>query len=343
LLQSFGGFLLGLEAFSYVVPDIFIDTMGYSFTYPLFKYLGQSEVVCYVHYPTISYDMLEVVRQRTSTYNNNSAIAQSPLMSRLKEFYYEYFATAYGFAGRCADVVMANSSWTKMHLDIIWEVPQKVKIVYPPCDTANFSKFSLEGRGNLIVSIAQFRPEKNHKLQLDAFHKYVSSPGASPDARLMLIGGARNEEDLARVKDLEDHANKLELGGRVAIVVNMPFSELKKMLSSAKIGLHSMWNEHFGIGVVEYMAAGCITAAHNSGGPKMDIVVPYGSQATGFLASTVEEYADTFKQIYEMSEEECLKMQEAARANVCERFSEDIFSRKFISSLSPLLKKLELE
>jgi hypothetical protein len=38
-----------------------------------------------------------------------------------------------------------------------------------------------------------------------------------------------------------------------------------------------------------------------------------------------------------------LKMQEAARANVCERFSEDIFSRKFISSLSPLLKKLELE
>jgi hypothetical protein len=34
-----------------------------------------------------------------------------------------------------------------------------------------------------------------------------------------------------------------------------------------------MWNEHFGIGVVELMAAGVVTIAHNSGGPKMDIVV----------------------------------------------------------------------
>jgi alpha-1,2-mannosyltransferase len=50
-----------------------------------------------------------------------------------------------------------------------------------------------------------------------------------------------------------------------------------------------MWNEHFGIGIVEFMAAGVIPVAHNSGGPKSDIIIP---ERTGFLASTAEEYAD---------------------------------------------------
>jgi alpha-1,2-mannosyltransferase len=34
-----------------------------------------------------------------------------------------------------------------------------------------------------------------------------------------------------------------------------------------------MWNEHFGISVVEMMAAGLVVIAHNSGGPKMDIIL----------------------------------------------------------------------
>ena len=33
-----------------------------------------------------------------------------------------------------------------------------------------------------------------------------------------------------------------------------------------------MWNEHFGISIVEMMAAGLVVVAHNSGGPRMDIV-----------------------------------------------------------------------
>lgn len=33
-----------------------------------------------------------------------------------------------------------------------------------------------------------------------------------------------------------------------------------------------MKEEHFGISVVEMMAAGLFTVAHNSGGPKLDII-----------------------------------------------------------------------
>lgn len=37
------------------------------------------------------------------------------------------------------------------------------------------------------------------------------------------------------------------------------------LIKEALIGLHTMWNEHFGISVVEGMAAGTIMVAHNSG------------------------------------------------------------------------------
>ena len=40
--------------------------------------------------------------------------------------------------------------------------------------------------------------------------------------------------------------------------------------------------------MVEYMAAGVVPIAHDSGGPKQDIVVPLdGNRPTGFLATTV--------------------------------------------------------
>ena len=45
-----------------------------------------------------------------------------------------------------------------------------------------------------------------------------------------------------------------------------------------------MWNEHFGIGVVELMASGVVAIAHDSGGPKLDIVGDDGSKGGLTLA-----------------------------------------------------------
>lgn len=57
--QSLGSLVLGYDAFSLLVPDIFVDTMGYAFTLALAKYLfPKMPVGAYVHYPIISTDML---------------------------------------------------------------------------------------------------------------------------------------------------------------------------------------------------------------------------------------------------------------------------------------------
>ena len=81
----------GWEAIMNLCPDVYVDTSGYAFTLPLFKILGNSQVGCYIHYPTISTDMLTQVKSRTSTYNNNSRISNSWALSYLKLQYYKVY------------------------------------------------------------------------------------------------------------------------------------------------------------------------------------------------------------------------------------------------------------
>lgn len=72
--------------------DIFIDTTGFAFTMPIFKFLGGSKTACYVHYPTITTDMCKRVSSRVAIYNNNRAIARSPILTVGKLLYYKIFA-----------------------------------------------------------------------------------------------------------------------------------------------------------------------------------------------------------------------------------------------------------
>lgn len=72
--------------------DVVIDTTGYSFTLPIFKYLGGSKTGCYIHYPTITVEMLRRVSARREIYNNRGFIARSPFLTGAKLVYYRIFA-----------------------------------------------------------------------------------------------------------------------------------------------------------------------------------------------------------------------------------------------------------
>jgi len=123
------------------------------------------------------------------------------------------------------------------------------------------------------------------------------------EASLELVGGCRDADDEARVAQLRTLAKELGILGRVNFHVNASQMLLIKLLRECRAGVHTMWNEHFGIGVVEMQAAGCIPVAHNSGGPKADIVRKIASAKgddsdldtfipTGILAATPDEIAD---------------------------------------------------
>lgn len=65
---------------------------------------------------------------------------------------------------------------------------------------------------------------------------------------LVFVGSCRGSADEARVKDMKDLCRHLSLENNVQFRVNISYDELKKELQEGTIGLHAMWNEHFGIG-----------------------------------------------------------------------------------------------
>ncbi|XP_033222084.1 GDP-Man:Man(3)GlcNAc(2)-PP-Dol alpha-1,2-mannosyltransferase isoform X2 [Belonocnema kinseyi] len=342
--QSLGSMWLGWEALSALQPDIYIDTMGYAFTYPLFKYIGGCSIGCYTHYPTISTDMLKHVYRRIISHNNRRAIARNPFLSLGKMIYYKIFAFLYGCAGRVADSVMVNSSWTEGHINSIWKCPLRTHRVYPPCDVEHLTKLPLlsddEKDGSIrIVSIGQFRPEKDHPLMLNAMYELRSiiDEKTWEKTRLVLIGSCRNSVDETHVKDMQDVAKHLSLDKNVEFKLNIPYSELVSELQKGMIGLHAMWNEHFGISVVECMAAGLIMIAHASGGPRADIIETQSPSQTGFLAAEPEEYARIIADIIDMEPEERDSIRLAARASVT-RFSGENFEMDFLRAMEPFFR-----
>lgn len=272
--QAIGSVFLTYEALSHLVPDVWIDTMGYSFGYPLVDWLAVIPTCAYVHFPFVSSDMLASL---------------SPFS--FKWVYWRIMMFLYAWSGSYATVVAANSTWTQNHIQRLWwwsHTKDRIKVLYPPCAVEEFTEMvtpeSLaKPRDPVAVYLAQFRPEKRHELLLDEFAKLVHGDKKKKENKfvfpsnkkphLILIGSVRTEEDKSRVYNLRLQARELGLTDEhVTFVLDAPWDNVKQILVSSSVGVNAMWNEHFGMGVVEFMAAGLIPVVHSSAGPKLDIV-----------------------------------------------------------------------
>jgi len=157
--------------------------------------------------------------------------------------------------------------------------------------------------------------------------------------KLLLIGSCRNDADQGRVDELRRLVEELNLQDYVVFSINPPYHELQASMMKASFGIHTMRQEHFGIGIVEMMAAGLLVIAHDSGGPKTDIIQvddPKNKIAgTGFLATTQEEYAEAIYKALTMNRKNSQDMRRRAQASAT-RFSDDAFDKSFEQVL-PLL------
>jgi alpha-1,2-mannosyltransferase len=98
-----------------------------------------------------------------------------------------------------------------------------------------------------------------------------------------MLGGIRNEDDRKVVEDLREYALQLDLEENTdfKFQLNTTLDELCDAFSvsnfgycfhsfvirlqGSMFGIHTMLDEHFGIAVVEMMAAGLIVVSHESG------------------------------------------------------------------------------
>ncbi|KAF8430952.1 hypothetical protein BGX38DRAFT_1295827 [Terfezia claveryi] len=328
LLQSFGSIPLAYSALSLLVPDIFIDTMGYPFTYPFTKLLfghRRVPVGAYVHYPTISTDMLD------SLPSENASIKM-----KVKKQYWRMFALMYRTCGSSVDVVMTNSSWTARH---IRSFSRRGQSRLSPCSVSEITSaipITNTPRQPYLLSIAQFRPEKRIDILIRAFaHFYKSLPASSPlkaKSRLVLLGSVRDDDDAKRVYELRLLAHELGVKEQVEFVLNAPWKAVLGWLGKSWVGVNAMWNEHFGIGVVEYLAAGLVGVVHDSGGPKEDIVV----EGLGYHATDIPSFASAFQKALSLPSEDVLALRRRAQASSA-RFSEEVFAKGWLEAMEDLV------
>ena len=275
-----------------------MDTVGYAFALAFSKILFRDVPTgAYVHYPTISTDMLKSLDANSATGSQGvNAGKGGGAGGAAKKIYWQLFAKLYSAVGASIDVVMTNSTWTQEHINALWgEWRLELKkpaatAVFPPVAVEELEKevevseASEMKRENVLLYIAQFRPEKNHKLILSAFAEFVATKTpATKGAKLVLVGSVRDDGDSKRVYELRLLANELQVKESVEFKLDASWPEILDELRRASVGVNGMWNEHFGIGVVEYQAAGLISVVHNSGGPKRDIVTTIDGEPTGKL------------------------------------------------------------
>ena len=343
--------------------------MGYAFALGLSKFLFPTVPTgAYVHYPTISTDMLASLHPTPpggTAQGLNAGQGAGP-RGRAKALYWRLFAALYSRVGASADVVMTNSSWTQGHILQLWgpfrppHTPP-IAVVYPPVAVreleheVDVSPASEARREPVLLYIAQFRPEKNHQLILQAFARFAKSGrSGSEAARLVLVGSVRDDGDAKRVYQLRLLANELQVRARVEFHLDASWPEILEWLRRASVGVNGMWNEHFGIGVVEYQAAGLVAVVHDSGGPKMDIVVDVDGEPTGkyceylcvwkrdadapclpgFHATTEADFAEAFEKALSLPDPCAVRLRARRSAK---RFTEEEFARRWTEQMEQLV------
>ncbi len=158
-------------------------------------------------------------------------------------------------------LVIANSKYTADELEKNSGTPSTV--LYPPIQSCFFinekNKIKKKEEKNLVVTVSRFDPAKG----LDIIPHIASL--TNENIHFAIVGRLHHNKTLLLLQNL---IKKLGLNERIKLYPNASKTELKKLLESAKIYLHTKVGEHFGISIVEGMAMGCVPIVHASGGTK---------------------------------------------------------------------------
>lgn len=219
-----------------------------------------------------------------------------------------------------ADEVFTNSSWTAKIIKKLYD--HEPQVLYPPVKVNMFSSEYEAKRDNSIIMIGRISPEKRYEEVIKA----ISLTNTKPTLRI--AGGLipANKTYMITIKNL---AQKLNV--KLDINTNVKREQIKKLLLTSKILIHATREEHFGIAVVEGMAAGCVPIVHKSGGPYYDII---DKGNYGLYYDNVEELAQKIDLVLQ-DDSLWKKMSETAKTR-SRIFDEQVFKENLISTFHKL-------
>jgi len=164
--------------------------------------------------------------------------------------------------------IICNSVFTEKWVKKTYHSNNTI-VLYPPVDTSKFKNKST--KLNQILSISRFSESLNSKRQdilIEAFKMFSKS---NKDYKLILAGASDSDNKLL------DKFRKISKGYPISFKINPSFQELIDLYAQSKIFWHAAGfgidennfpekTEHFGIVLVEAIAAGCIVFAVDKGG-----------------------------------------------------------------------------
>ena len=176
---------------------------------------------------------------------------ESNELSGLWELYYWPAKVFYHDRVSRVDRLLAVSNFTRQFVRERWR--RESTTLYPPCPIDLYSNLRVQKR-DLVVTVGRMAPEKRMDLFLEIARRL-------PSIEFAIIGSVATERG--------SYYDWLRAAApRNVVFVVAPLRKVSELLGSAKVYIHCARNEHFGITIVEAMAAGCVPVVNDSGGPR---------------------------------------------------------------------------
>ena len=278
--------------------------------------------ILYIHFPNFIPSYLERY-QITSKYSHDGWMAYSLPFRLFCKLSIKAFNSL-----KNKPVVLTNSVYSQRAMEDYLDV--KANVVYPPVDTQKYSHGCFGSRRrNIVLTISRFVENK-------ALSELLSVAKDAPQASFVVLGAATAKSDYETAERLRSEAEKMGISDRVSLIVNAGENEKIKLFSQAKIYLHTMRYEHFGISIVEAMAGGLVPVVHRSGGPWLDILKETEGEV-GYSYSNNQEAATIISQLLKNeSELERLSKRAIERAKA---FDSSQFGSSMIRIVEGILAK----
>lgn len=223
----------------------------------------------------------------------------------LWQAYYLPVRSFYRFKAQRIEQLLSVSNFTRDYVKQLWG--REARTLYPPCPIEQYRNLN-GSKENLVITIGRVSPEKRMELFLEIAR-------GLPAINFAIIGSVPAD------KQLYFHELQMSAPANVSFVIS-PLRKAKDLLRRAKVYVHCARNEHFGITIVEAMAAGCIPVVHNSGGPR-EIV----DDGVGFRWNSLHDAATNISQVIENESERRLLSASSARRS--EKYRPEIFEQGF--------------
>jgi alpha-1,2-mannosyltransferase len=178
------------------------------------------------------------------------------------------------------DRLLAVSNFTRQFVRERWG--RESTTLYPPCPIDMYDTLQAP-KQDLVITVGRMAPEKRIGTFLEIARRL-------PAVDFAIVGS------LAAERRSYYYSLRAAAPANVSFVLS-PLRKVKELLGRAKVYVHSARDEHFGITIVEAMAAGCVPVVNDTGGPREIVSADVGyrwndvGQAVGQVSSLIRDEA----------------------------------------------------